>query len=186
MARPVRPARTGAEEETAGVVVAAKGPAYPFVPKSNRWLEAGQFWSVPLSDGRFACGFVLDVPREPDVHAPVSTKTFLAGLLDWVGGVPPTSGSIAGAGLFAQGFAHIKAITRTGGQVLGCRGLEVDGITPALWRSHEGGGGTVWVYAGARRLRPVVAADRDLPVIGTWGYSVISVLADSTFAGRWG
>jgi hypothetical protein len=29
-------------------------PGYPFEPKSNTWLEPGQFWGVPLSDGRYA------------------------------------------------------------------------------------------------------------------------------------
>jgi hypothetical protein len=162
-------------------VVAGAAPSYPFVPKSNRWLKPGQFWAVPLSDGRFACGRVLDVPHEPDVHVLVSTKTFLAGLLDWVGDAPPTAGSIAGAGLFAQGFAHIKAITTTGGEVLGQRDLEADDIVPAAWRSHEGGG-TVWVYEGARRLRAATAADRALPLMTTWGYSVISVMAEGAFA----
>ena len=157
-------------------------PAYPFVPKSNRWLLAGQFWAVPLSDGRFACGRILDVPREPDIHVPVSTKTFLAGLLDWVGDEPPAHGSIAGARLLAQGFVHVKAITTTGRDILGHRDLEADEIVPAQWRSHEGGG-TVWIYEGARRLRPATAADRDLPVISTWGYSVITVLAEQRFVG---
>jgi hypothetical protein len=183
MARSVGPARAGAEEEAPGVVVPGARPAFPFVPKSNRWLEAGQFWSVPLSDGRFACGRVLDVPREPGLHVPVSSRIFLAGLLDWVDGAPPTFGSIAGAGRFAQGFAHIKAITTTGGRVLGHRALEADGIGPALWRSHDAGG-TVWVYEGARRLGPATAADRDLPVMSTWGFAVISVLADEHFRRR--
>ena len=156
-------------------------PAYPFVPKSNRWLQAGQFWAVPVSDGRFACGRVLDVPREPDLHVPVARTIFLAGLLDWVGDAPPTDGSIAGADLIAQGFAHIKAITTTGGDVLGHRDLDADGIVPARWRSHEGGG-TVWVYEGARRVGPSTAADRALPLMTTWGYSVISVLAEGAFA----
>ena len=163
--------------------MAASAPHYPFVPKSNRYLEAGQYWAVPLSDGRFACGRVLDVPREPDLHVPVSRVLFLAGMLNWVGRTPPTSRAIAGAGLLAQGFAHIKAITTTGAAVLGRRDLEADGIVAAPWRSHEGGG-TVWVYEGARRVRPATAADRDLPVMGTWGYSVIAVLAERAFAAR--
>jgi hypothetical protein len=163
--------------------VSAAAPVYPFAPKSNRWLEAGQFWAVPLSDGRFACGRVLDVPREPDPHVLVSRKTFLAGLLDWVGDAPPTAGSITGAGLVAQGFAHIKAITTTGGEVLGQRDLDVDGIVPAEWRSHEGGG-TVWVYEGARRLRPATRDDNDLPVMTTWGFGVIRVTAEATFVRR--
>ena len=156
---------------------------YPFVPKSNRFLEPGQYWAVPLSDGRFACGRVLDVPRTPDPHVPVGRMLFLAGLLDWVGATPPTRHTIAGAGLIAQGFAHIKAITTTGAAVLGQRDLEADRIVPALLRSHEGGG-TVWVYEGARRLRPATAADRALPLMSTWGYSVITVIAEQRFVGR--
>ena len=81
-----------------------------------------------------------------------------------------------------MGFAHIKAITTTGREVLGRRDLEADGIVPERWRSHVAGG-TVWVYEGARRVRPATAADRDLPVMGTWGYSVIRVLAESRLAG---
>ena len=108
---------------------------------------------------------------------------FLAGLLDWVGETPPTNHAIEGAVLSAQGFAHIKAITTTGAAVLGRRDLAADAIVPALWRSHEAGG-TVWVYEGARRLRPATDDDRDLPVMSTWGYSVISVLAEDHFVGR--
>ncbi len=163
--------------------MAAPAPRYPFVPKSNRFLERGQYWAVPLSDGRFACGRVLDVPREPDLHVPVGRMLFLAGLLDWVGETPPTNQAIEGAVLSAQGFAHIKAITTTGAAVLGRRDLAADAIVPALWRSHEAGG-TVWVYEGARRLRPATDDDRDLPVMSTWGYSVISVLAEDHFVGR--
>lgn len=35
---------------------------YPFVPKSNRFLAAGQYWALPLSNGQFGCGRVMDVP----------------------------------------------------------------------------------------------------------------------------
>jgi hypothetical protein len=163
--------------------VPAGPPAYPFVPKSNRWLEAGQFWAVPLSDGGFACGRVLDVPREPDLHVTVARTMFLAGLLDWVGDAPPMAASIEGASLLAQGFAHIKAITTTGGAILGWRDLDADGIVPERWRSHVAGG-TVWIYEGARRLHPAAKDDRDLPLMGTWGYSVISVLAEARFIDR--
>ena len=65
--------------------MAAPAPGYPFVPKSNAYLRAGQFWAVPLSDGRFGCGRVLDVPKSGDLHVPANSRMFLAGLLDWVG-----------------------------------------------------------------------------------------------------
>ena len=162
--------------------MAPERPAYPFVPKSNRWLEAGQFWAIPLSNGRFACGRVLDVPREDDLHIPVNTRMFLAGLVDWSGSEPPSSDAIAASGLVDQGFAHIKAILTTGGEILGARPLMLDRIRPMRWRSHVAGG-TVWTFEGAKRLRPATDADRDLPVIGTWGYSVIKLLAEERFVG---
>ena len=39
---------------------------YPFVPKTNAQLVAGQFWSIHLSDGRFAgvAGSWLIDPRQ--------------------------------------------------------------------------------------------------------------------------
>jgi Immunity protein 26 len=162
--------------------VAASEPRYPFVPKSNASLRAGQFWAVPLSDGRFACGRVLDVPRGGDLHVPANSRMLLAGLLDWVDQQPPTTESIAGAQLIDQGFAHIKAILTTGGEVLGWRDLAADEIVPHRWRSHVAGG-TVWLYEGAHRLRPSTNDDRDLPVMGTWGYSVLWLLAEQRFVG---
>ena len=160
----------------------ATPPAYPFVPKSNRWLEAGQFWAIPLSNGLFACGRVLDVPRVDDLHVPVNSRMFLAGLVDWSGTEPPIGDGIAGSGILDQGFAHIKAILSTGGEILGSRPLMLDRIVPMRWRSHVAGG-TVWTFEGARRVRPVTDADRDLPVMGTWGYSVIRLLAEERFVG---
>ena len=160
----------------------AAPPAYPFVPKSNRWLEAGQFWAIPLSNGRFACGRVLDVPRVNDLHVPVNSRMFLAGLVEWSGTEPPSGDRIAGSGLVEQGFAHIKAILTTGGEILGSRPLVLDRIVPMRWRSHVAGG-TVWIFEGARRLRPATDADRDVPVMGTWGYSVINLLAEERFVG---
>ena len=75
-------------------------PTYPFVPKTNAQLVPGQFWSIPLSDGRFACGRVIAIDR----RARYGSRTmFLAGLLDRVGESPPTSDSIAGAALAAFG-----------------------------------------------------------------------------------
>ena len=154
MAGSQRSAGSGAAEEVAGLTRVAGRPSYPFVPKSATYLEAGQFWAIPLSDGRFGCGRVLDVPRVPDPYILVGRRAFLAGLIDWVADAPPGSDAIAGARLVAQGFAHIKAITTTGGSVLGIRPLELDGIVPARWKSHEGGG-TVWIYEGATRLHPI-------------------------------
>ena len=162
--------------------MAAPEPSYPFAPKSNAYLRAGPFWAVPLSDGRFGCGRVLDVPRGGDLHVPANSRMFLAGLVEWVEPRPPTTDSIAGADLIAQGFAHIKTILTTGGAILGWRDLATDAIVPDRWRSHVAGG-TVWLYEGARRIRPATDDDRYLPVMGTGGYSVLRLLAEQRFVG---
>ena len=98
-------------------------PTYPFVPKSNRNLRAGQFWAVPLPCGRFACGRVM-VPTSrigPRVG-------FVAGLMEWVGDEPPSAAALAGARVVDQGHAHIRTILHTGGEVLGCRELLDEGL----------------------------------------------------------
>lgn len=156
--------------------------AYPFIPRSNARLAAGQFWALPLSDGRFGCGRVLAVAREPDPAFHVSTRAFLAGLMDWVSDRPPTSDGLAGARLRAQGFVHVKAIQATGGEVLGIRALELDAIQPTLWRTtasdHD-----PWVYQDIVRLRRAEAADSSLPIIQHWGFKLIERFAEHAFVG---
>jgi len=120
------------------------------------------------------------VPRLPDPAYPVNSRSFLAGLLDWVGDQAPTSETVAGAGLLRQGFVHIKAIVENGGRVLGHRPLELDGIEPRAWRSHPIDG-VVWVYAGATRVRPAGTGDVGLPVIVGWGFKLIERLAEQAF-----
>jgi hypothetical protein len=153
---------------------------YPFEPRSTAYLEPGQFWAVPLSDGRFACGRVLDLPRTDDPHIPVSKRTFLAGLLEWVSDSEPTEKAIGGAPLLRQGFAHIKAIRETGGMILGLRPLAADDIQPHLWVT-TGFLPQAWVYRGADPVRRAADADRSLPVMGVWGYNVIRVIAEHAF-----
>lgn len=153
---------------------------YPFEPRSTAHLRSGQFWAIPLSDGRFACGRVLDVPKVPDPLIPVSSRIFLAGLLDWVSAAVPAEPTIAGAPLLEQGFAHVKAIRETGGAVLGIRPLHDDGIEPRLWLT-SGLASQAWVYRGAEPVRHASLNDAGLPVLGVWGYRVISVLAEHAF-----
>ena len=94
--------------------------SYPHVPKSTATLVPGQFWSIPLSDGTFGCGRVIEVVEATQTGA---RRIFLAGVLDWHGSSQPEFDSIAGSGCFDQGSAHIVSITDTGGCVLGHRPL---------------------------------------------------------------
>src|SRR5262249_33610804 len=100
-----------------------------FVLRSNAQLAPGQFWSIPLSDGRFACGRVLRVDRD----RPHGGRTmFVAALLDWVGAEPPTAEAIAGRPVLEVGHAHVRTIGHGGGRILGERPLTLDGIAPPI------------------------------------------------------
>lgn len=73
---------------------------------------------------------------------------------------------------------HVLAITSTGGQVLGNRALELDGIEP-----FEMIYGNV-VQRGFTPVRAWVVTDNDrLPTFSTWGYGMISELAHLRFLG---
>jgi hypothetical protein len=125
---------------------------FPFTPKSNAHLEPGQFWSIPLSDGRFACGRVLRVDREREYGR---RTMFIAGLLDWVGDEPPTSETIAGAPLLDAGHARFDLVTYRKGTILGLRPLELDALeAPSPLHSHWG-----TTFAATRAERRFVAGD---------------------------
>ena len=154
-----------------------KKPQYPFVPKSTSSLVPGQFWALPLSDGSFGCGRVIQLMPKEITGARVS---FLAAVLDWHCAEPPTPESIALAPCVAQGHVHLKAITETGGSVLGHRALDADGIQPWLFRRAHGWQNSK-VQLGFIPLRPQQPEDCDLPVFSTWGFDFAASIADARF-----
>ena len=156
-------------------------PEYPFEPKSNAHLLPGQFWGVPLSDGRWACGRVLAVKTQSDAYFPGNSRTFLAALMHWQSDQPPATETIAGRQVLAQGRAHVRSIQLNGQMILGRRDLGLDGIRGLREVTHRGGG-TVMVYEGATPLRPATREEAaTMPVFSTWGLEVISVLAERLF-----
>ena len=127
-------------------------PTYPFVPKSNAQLVPGQFWSIPLPDGRFGCGRVLRVDRDRAYGARV---LFVGAVLDWVGESPPSAEAIAGRPVLEVGIAHVRVISDGGGEILGDRPLEADAIDPPeRVNSHWGTG-----YPAQRAARRFIAGD---------------------------
>jgi hypothetical protein len=154
----------------------AKPIKYPLVPKSTALLEPGQFWSIPLDSGRFACGRVIQLQIE---NGKRDRRSFLAGLMDWWGRKPPTADRIAGCRIVEQGRADIKTIQATGGQVLGFRDLSLDQIEPGLFRDAEF---ATWVQRGLNYERPFDRKkDAALPVLSGWGYLVIKILAEKRY-----
>ncbi len=91
---------------------------YPFEPKSTSYIEPGHFWSIPLSNGNYACGVI--VAKLSGIHDnKVSTRTFPGALIDWSGDQPPTEDDIRNSEILKIGEAHLKAISTTGGKIWG-------------------------------------------------------------------
>jgi hypothetical protein len=104
--------------------------------------------------------------------------------MDWAGDEPPTAERIAGGRVVAQGWAHVRSIQLNGRLVLGCRDLRLDGIRGLREVTHRGGG-TVMLYEGATPLRPATRQEAaTMPVLSTWGFKVISGLAEHLFVKR--
>jgi len=123
---------------------------YPFRPKSTALLKAGHYWTFRLRNGRVVCGVVIARRQKKDK---IEQRLFLAGLLDWSGENEPTNGDLEGRQIKDRGYAHIKAITETGG--------EVRGMVAPCWNT------------------PDVVSRSDS--IGTWGYNMIRVLAEKYY-----
>ena len=125
---------------------------YPLIPKTTAHLRPGQFWSIPMADGRFGCGRVLRV----DTGRPSGGRTrFIGAILDWVGDSPPSSEAIAGSPVLNVGNAHVRLVSFGGGAILGERPLAADGIEPPATVDTYWGDG----YAVARAERRFIAGD---------------------------
>jgi hypothetical protein len=151
---------------------------FPYVPKSSKSLELGDFWSIPIDGSRFACGRVIGT-WPPGWKG--SQRGFFAGLLDWVSDSVPTATSIAGAALLMQGGAHIKTIIATGGAISGNRPLELDGITPGLSIEHPDRG-EPYVFRGMEQIRPASAKELEtLPMLSFFGFQAMQEFANHHF-----
>jgi hypothetical protein len=154
---------------------------FPFVPKSTRQLRPGDFWALPLWDGSFGCGRVIELP-EPG--GPGGRTMFLGGPIDWHGSLAPTADEIAGADTLDQGVMHLKAIWETGKAILGNRSLSSDRIEPWTFMdaTHPT---TAFILRGLKRLRPARPDDFEKwPVIGAWGFLMIKEIAEDHFLRR--
>jgi hypothetical protein len=120
---------------------------YPFVPRSNRYLVAGQYWAIPLSNGRLACGRVMAVPA----FGSQDRVGVVVGLMDWTGERPPRSDQLAGHAVLEQGKSRFEAVTSTGGHVLGLRPLALDALVPNEFDGEYVG--AVHVVWGAQVIR---------------------------------
>jgi hypothetical protein len=150
---------------------------YPFSPKSNKHLQPGHFWPIKLSNGKFACGIVLDVPGP----GTIGTKMFLAGLLDWTGDQKPSQEELGSTTLkiLDQGNAHIKTIFVQHEAIEGCIALENSGI------QIEEQVLAMYIFTGSKVMKGYNAVRTATPEDhsslsnrSTWGYGVIYLCAE--------
>lgn len=152
---------------------------YPFEPKSTSKLCPGHYWTVPFSNGRYACGRVLQVGI-PELMP--KTRAFFGGLHDWTSDSPPTPDAISGSGFVEYGVMHVRAIQHTGGEVLGMLSLDEERAEMPTLMSCGGGPGTQ-ILSGCKPVRLAKKTEwGKLPVISYWGYGFIQELAEY----RWG
>jgi hypothetical protein len=72
---------------------------------------------------------------------------------------------------------HIRAITEFGGEVVGIRDLEADGIRLPTLLSAMGGEGAM-ILSGSDAVRPARREEwGKLPVLGYWGRDFIQAIA---------
>ena len=144
--------------------------SYPFRPKSSTNLRPGDFWALPLKNGKYGCGRVIALKEQGQTG---SRSMLLAGLMNWVGHSLPTTAAIAGCRTHAQGQVHLRCIWETGGEILGNRPLIEDNIEPALFLS-ESPGQNCMLMQGYGVVRPATSDEQlQLPVFPTWGYLII-------------
>jgi hypothetical protein len=146
----------------------------PLIPSTTVHLQAGDFWSIQLADGRYSAGRVLQV---------IDRVTVLGCVLDWAGDEPPTEQSIAGANVLAAGRMHVKTIADCGDGIRGNRSLADDDIELPLFRSHSDGPGQRLLQGGTD-LGPASEEDRALPVLSTWGFQTARQRANRQFCPR--
>jgi hypothetical protein len=148
---------------------------YPFIPKSTAHLEPGQYWSIPISNGRFACGVVLQLRF---IDGKRDSRNFLASLLNWNGDSEPNDKSIAGAKILDHGHVHIKAITKNQGVMLGAKTLEQHEFEIPL-TFDQSPGLRCQLRRGFELLGIAsIEQQKQLRVFSTWGYGVIKNLAE--------
>jgi hypothetical protein len=108
-----------------------------------------------LKNGGIGCGVVIAHLKK---NEKIDQRLFLAGLLDWTSDRLPAGDDLKGRKIRERGYAHIKAITETGG--------EVRGEVVPCWNT------------------PDIVAMSDS--IRTWGFNVVRVLAEKYYGQKMG
>jgi hypothetical protein len=145
---------------------------YPFVPVKASEIQEGDFYYIPLSNGKFACGRLLLLKRKSGRK----TKSILVGLHDWTGDEYPTKEDIHQCDIIEQGVMHINSISHVKGEVLGHKPLSEDNLKPLL--QFEAGD----LLDGFENIGKLPVEDyKKYSRRSTYGLNVIKLLAEKNF-----
>ncbi len=143
---------------------------YPFEPKSSTKLIPGDFWSIPLKNGSFGCGVVIEHLPNDKLGAKVG---FLGGLLHWQGQYPPQVHDLSNSKFIAQGVMHIRAIKNSSKLIIG--NTAECGLIIEPWLFINGS----IIQKGFTPIRNWTKEDNaTIPTLGYWGYDFIQTLAN--------
>jgi len=147
---------------------------YPFLPKSNLKLERGQYWNLPLTNGKDAFFVILDIPTKKN------RMTIFIGMLDEISTEEKLDPNKRYKKILWQSSVHIKTIRE-------CGGLIQDKIGPIVPEEelNSAGGEYCRVMRGYTAVRKANENDiANLKVQTTSGYNVARIVAEKRWIRR--
>ena len=155
---------------------------YPFIPKSNKKISAGDYWVTKLSNKSFAVGVVIDVPPT-DLKL---TREIVIGLLNWNGNNIPKREDLTNSKILKQGHAHIKTISEYSVGIIGNIDFSKANVVPKIQIGSYGANNPEWhLMSGYKIVGNYKESDRrKYNMAGYWGYDLLNVIAESVFVSK--
>ncbi len=152
---------------------------YPFVPKSNKKLNSGDYWVNKLFNKSYAVGVVIDVPPS-DLKL---TREIVIGLLNWNGNKIPKLEDLTNSKILKQGHAHIKAISENSIGIMGHIDFSKANIEPQILIGSYGANNPEWnLMRGYKIVGDYKKSDKKkYNMAGFWGYDLLNEIAESVF-----
>lgn len=145
---------------------------YPLVPKKASEIQEGDYYYIPLSNGKYACGRLLEIQRKSGRR----TKTILVGLHNWSGDAYPTKEDIHQCEIIKQGVIHLNSISHVKGEILGHKPLSEDDLKPLL--QMEAG----YLIDGFENIGEIPVEDyKKYSRRSSYGLNVIKLLSEKHF-----
>ncbi len=135
----------------------SRHPGYPFVPRTNAHVRAGDYFAIPLPRGGWFCAGRVLKPRTR-----INNRWVTLGLLDWCEPESPTSDAIAGVKVLDYGREHVRVLEPLGG-LLGNRPLEADGGLEYLLDGRPVSGDAVETWSSIIAARAHARFGRHFP-----------------------